>query len=68
MPLLTRQDWETLRKEEVAFERMQQKHFEKLLDKVYGNPGSTARTELDDIDALMVYLARTEPPIPPPRK
>jgi hypothetical protein len=44
---------------------MDENLFNKLLDKVYagekeGNPG-----DLDQIDALMVCLSHSEPPIPP---
>ncbi len=63
MPKLTQQDWKKLKDEyKVAFSTMPADLFNKLLDKVYtsANPG-----ELDDIDALMIYLARTEPPIQP---
>ena len=67
MPKLTRQDWELLRDQyHVAFSGMHEDLFILLLDKVYGqnspknNPG-----ELDNADALMIYLAHAEPPISP---
>lgn len=68
MPKLTRQDWEKLRNEyRVAFSRMHPDLFKLFLDKVYGNPGSDSANpgDLDDIDAMMIYLARGEPPIQP---
>ena len=66
MPKLSRDDWRKLRKQyHVAFPGMDENLFNKLLDKVYageseGNPG-----DLDQIDALMVCLSHSEPPIPP---
>jgi hypothetical protein len=79
MSKLTRQDWERLRgRYKVAFTGMRSNVFTTLLDKVYGprkkgNPGSDSANEgnLDDTDALMVYLAhdmalaRSEPGIRP---
>ena len=73
MPLLTRQDWVKLRDDYgVAFAGMPADLFDLLLSKVYGpktegNPGnpSSNPSELDDTDAMMVYLSHAEPPIPP---
>lgn len=68
MPKLTRQDWQMLRDNyQVAFLRMDPRLFNLLLDKVYG-PESTSKSnpgELDDTDALMIYLAHVEPDIQP---
>ncbi|MCW4043341.1 MAG: hypothetical protein NWE90_06425 [Candidatus Bathyarchaeota archaeon] len=65
MPKLTKNDWERLREEfNVAFSGMNPHLFALLLDKIYsGNPEDP--DEIDDIDALMIYLAHAEPPIPP---
>ena len=75
MSKLTRHDWEILRNEYgVAFMGLKKDLFDLLLDKVYGKQGSRRLVNpgrLDSTDALMFYLARTEPPIPPgpqPRK
>ncbi|MFQ6114909.1 MAG: hypothetical protein ACE5NG_12645 [bacterium] len=74
MSLLTRQDWEMLRnKYQVAFSRMHPDLFKLFLDKIYGpksNPGGGSANpgKLDDIDAMMIYLARAEPPIRPAAK
>ena len=73
MPLLTREDWETLRNRyHVAFWGMDPALFQLLLDKVYGpksNPGSDPphASGVDDADAMMIYLVRggAEPPIGP---
>lgn len=68
MALLIKKDWQMLRNEyRVAFNAMPSDLFKLLLEKVYGNPGgdSKKRGKLDQTDALMFYLARTEPPIPP---
>jgi hypothetical protein len=62
MPKLAKQDWEKLKADKVAFSAMPQKLFKSLLDKVYAS-GNTG--EFDDTDALMIYLARAEPPIQP---
>ena len=76
MPKLTRQDWRNLRDQHgAAFTGMSDVLFTTLLDQVYGpekegnpgnNPGSTG--EVDEVDAMMVCLARSEPgiqPLPP---
>lgn len=75
MPLLKRQDWVKLRDYRVAFTGMSQDLFELLLNKVYGpttkgNPANPTSNpgEADEIDALMMYCAHAEPPIPPPPK
>jgi len=71
MSLLTRKDWELLRdKYNVSFSRMHPDLFNLFMEKVYGtkdmDQGETsARGELDDTDAMMIYLARAEPPIRP---
>jgi len=66
MPKLTRKDWETLRKNyHAAFAGMDKDLFRLLLDKVYGGEKESNPGELDDVDALMVSLSHTEPPIPP---
>ena len=67
MALLTRKDWEKLRSEyHVAFSRMHPRLFKLFLDKMFGNPGGDSSTgQLDDTDAMMIYLARAEPPIQP---
>jgi len=70
MAKLTKQDWEKLKADKVAFSTMPQKLFKALLDKVYGpkgNPGSDSANpgDFDDTDELMIYLARSEPPIQP---
>lgn len=68
MSLLKRQDWTKLRNEyRVAFSGMHPSLFKKMLDKVYGNPGSDSSNpgELDETDAMMIYLSHAEPPIPP---
>lgn len=68
MPKITRQDWEMLRNRyHVAFSRMHPDLFKLLLEKVYSpknNPGSDCANsgELDETDALMIYLAHAEPP------
>ena len=76
MPVLKRQDWVKLREEYgVAFTGMRQDLFELLLNKVYGpegegNPGNPTSNpgEADEVDALLMYCAHAEPPIPPPPK
>ena len=77
MPKLSREDWEDLRDVYgVTFRGMPSNLFTALLDKVYGpkregNPGSNpANTgevseKVTEIDAMMIYLARTEPGIQP---
>ena len=41
--------------------------FKKLLYKVYANPGGDTANpgELDETEAMMIYLSHAEPPIPP---
>lgn len=63
MPKLTPQDWQILKDKHVAFSSMHQHLFELLLAKIYA--GSKDPDQVDDTDALMVYLAHAEPPIPP---
>jgi hypothetical protein len=64
MPKLTRNDWKMLRnKHRAAFTGLTNDLFTLLLDKLY--EGSKDPDEVDEIDALMIYLARAEPPIPP---
>ena len=73
MPKLTREDWQNLRNVYgAAFTKMSGLLFTTLLDQVYGpaqksnpgsNPGSTG--ELDEVDAMMVTLASSEPGIQP---
>jgi hypothetical protein len=65
MPKLTRNDWERFREEfHVAFSGMNPHLFSLLLDIIYsGNVEDP--DEIDEIDALMIYLAHAEPPIPP---
>jgi hypothetical protein len=64
MPKLTREDWMMLRnKYHVAFVTLNERLFELLLNKIY--EGSKDPDIVDDTDALMVYLAHAEPPIPP---
>ncbi len=64
MPKLTREDWGLLRnKYHVAFITLNERLFELLLDRIYA--GAKDPDQVDDIDALMVYLAHAEPPIPP---
>lgn len=68
MSKLKRSDWELLRyKYNVAFTKMKKEHFELLLNRLFSNPGldSGSGEEVDETDALMVYLARGEPPIQP---
>lgn len=73
MPKLSREDWEDLRDVYgVAFRGMPSNLFTALLNKVYGpksegNPGNNPGTtgELDEVDALMICLARSEPGIQP---
>jgi len=70
MPKLTRGDWEKLKFDhKVTFRCMDENLFNLLLDKIFAksNPGSNLENpgDIDDIDALMVYLAHAEPPIPP---
>jgi len=68
MPKITRDDWVALRDEyHVAFTRMKRDLFELFLKKIYGNPGSgsSAPDKVDETDAMMIYLARGEPPIQP---
>ena len=73
MPKLSEQDWRDLRDQhKAAFTGMAEDLFTVLLDKVYGpkregNPGNDPGTtgELDEVDALMICLARSEPGIPP---
>jgi hypothetical protein len=68
MPKLTRQDWQMLRDNyQVAFLRMDPRLFNLLLDKVYGSESTSKNNpgELDDTDALMIFLARGEPDIQP---
>lgn len=74
MPKLTRQDWRSLRDQHrAAFTRMSEDLFTALLDQVYGvakegnpggNPGSTSEA-VDEVDAMMICLARAEPGIQP---
>ena len=64
MPKLTRDDWGRLREFNVAFSGMSPRLFALLLEKIYsGNPEDPDK--IDEIDALMIYLAHAEPPIPP---
>jgi hypothetical protein len=73
VPKLTREDWRNLRDQYgAAFTGLSDLMFTTLLDQVYGpvkegnpgtNPGSTG--ELDEVDAMMVCLARSEPGIQP---
>jgi len=71
MPKLTRQDWKKLRDDyHVAFSKMDPRLFELLLDKLdipKSNPGSNPGNPdgVDEVDALMIRLARAEPPIRP---
>lgn len=69
MPKLDKGDWVKLRDTYgVAFKKMPSHLFELLLNKVYANnPGSGSANPDEDekINALMVYLARGEPPIIP---
>ncbi len=66
MPRLSREDWETLRKKyHVAFAGLDNDLFRLLLDKVYANESASNPAEMDNIDALMVSLSHSEPPIPP---
>jgi len=65
MPKLTRNDWERLREEfHVAFSGMNSHLFSLLLDIIY-SANAKDPDVIDDIDALMIYLAHAEPPIPP---
>jgi hypothetical protein len=77
MPKLTRRDWRNLRDQHgAAFTGMSEELFTALLDQVYGpakegnpgdNPGSTSEV-VDEVDAMMICLARAEPgiqPLPP---
>jgi len=71
MSLLTRKDWELLRnKYNVSFSRMHPDLFNLFMEKIYGaedikQTEVSARGELDDTDAMMIYLAGAEPPIRP---
>ena len=66
MPRLSRYDWETLKKKYgVAFSGMDNSLFKLLLDKVYAGESESNPGELGDVDALMVSLSHSEPPIPP---
>ena len=62
MPKLDEEDWRKFKKDEVAFATMPKKLFDLLLKKVYAptNPGQD-----ENIDELMIYLARSEPRIQP---
>lgn len=65
MPKLTRNDWERLREEfKVAFVGMKPELFTLLLDIIYDRDLKDPDI-IDNIDALMIYLAHAEPPIPP---
>ncbi|UCG91636.1 MAG: hypothetical protein JSV97_11240 [candidate division WOR-3 bacterium] len=63
MPKLTPEDWRKLREKRVAFTGLSERIFELLLAKIY--EGAKDPDQVDDTDALMVYLAHAEPPIPP---
>jgi hypothetical protein len=64
MAKLRPEDWQRLRNTyKVAFQGWADENFQLLLDKVYGSASNSA--DADDTDALMIQMARTEPPIPP---
>jgi len=63
MPKLTKDDWVKLKADKVAFPTMPTNLFDSLLNKVYASPSSSGF--FDDTDELMIYLARSEPPIQP---
>jgi hypothetical protein len=65
MPKLTREDWRKLKEYHVAFSGMDEELFSLLLRKVYAGEKESNPGALDAIDALMVSLSHSEPPIPP---
>lgn len=65
MSLLIREDWVKLRDiYGVAFTGMPDDLFESLMDNVFGG-ASKERGKLDEVDAMMICLARSEPGIQP---
>lgn len=61
MSQLTREHWEELRSQKVAFTHWPDDLFELLLNKVFGpqKAGAATTTKLDE-DALMIFLAKAE--------
>ena len=65
MSLLQRGDWVKLRDiHRVAFTGMPDDLFDLLMDKVFGG-ASEGKSDLNEVDALMICLARSEPRIVP---
>ena len=64
MSLLIREDWVKLRNQyKAAFTGMSDDMFNSLMDNVFG--GSGERGPLNEVDAMMITLARSEPGIQP---
>ena len=65
MSLLIQEDWEKLRNQyKVAFTGMPDDLFDSLMNNVFGG-ASKERGELNEVDAMMICLARSEPGITP---
>jgi len=64
MPRLRETDWKDLRKVHgAAFTYLSDKQFDLLLKNMYAGVPQT--NQIDETDALMMILARGEPPIQP---
>ena len=65
MSALLKEDWKNLRSTyKVAFTAMSDKEFQTLIDKVFANEPNV-RGPVNEIDTMMITLARAEPGILP---